>query len=261
MAFSLKELKNKWVASLAEGRLLGRVQTAFVDGSRRKMTGIRLHVNHPGPGSRRNWVSVEKIRKVGVDLIYIPEAGVLTESPSPGRSWEQMLGMTVNSKDGRMLGKLEDIVIQSSTWLVGQLCLSGNRTLAVDSPETTIGQDMILVQAAIQAKPVRSKTVTADSRHATLRGDIYQQTAKVVERGEALVQQTGKAITRLLQGQEKEATGKGFKKTSGRSRSSARPATAAARKRGVRPGSGAKKKIRAKTGKTSARAKTGSRKK
>jgi sporulation protein YlmC with PRC-barrel domain len=208
MAISLKQLKNRWVASLSEGKLIGTVQSIYLDPEGHKLMGIQVKANRPVPGFTQNWIGIEDIRKIGVDLIYISDERVLQDLVPMTRNLDDFMGMPITSKDGRTLGTIVDVDISNKTGEVARLHLGNEQMIQVNLSEIIMGQDMILVQADAQITKVPARPGRHELIYTNLREDIKKQTTQVVQRGEDLVKQTSKALRRILEGQEADLSRK-----------------------------------------------------
>jgi len=199
MAISLRQLKNKWVASLAEGKIVGSVHSVYLDAEGRKLAGIQLKISR---SSEERWVRSESVQKIGTDLIYISEEEVISASVPAGRCFDSLVGMPVMSKDGRALGTIMDIEVSSKSREISQLRIGPDQIIAVDQSEIIIGPDTILVQAQAKIQKHTLKPICQKIVYSNLREDLIRQTSQVIQRGEKFMKQTSAAFKRFLQGEK-----------------------------------------------------------
>ncbi|MCD4812869.1 PRC-barrel domain-containing protein [bacterium] len=221
MPISLKQMKTKKVASLDEGRLLGSVHTVFVDEKTNQLKSIQL--SQMVWGGDQRWIRVEEIKRIGVDLIYIANESAVRTGTPPGRSIDTLLGMSISSKDGKVMGTLQDIKISSRQGKVNKLRTQNNEFITVDARELVIGKDVILVQAEAKTTETASKA----SKTRTLRDNLVKRTSKAMKRGEKLVKRTStviksgeklvkrttKAVKKIIEGNEADLRRKASRKS------------------------------------------------
>ncbi|MCD4812871.1 PRC-barrel domain-containing protein [bacterium] len=198
----LKDIKGMWVATYTEGVMLGTVNSIYLDLAEKKVVGLVLRTGTPLAGED-SWVAIEDVKKIGVDLVFLPNESVVSKGEPQGKRMAQLVAMSVSSKDGRSLGQLADIEVDRDTWKITELGLNNNLSVDVDPVETVFGEDLILVQAGAQAQSrvsVKPKDGFIDS---VLGKDFMKQTTnvfkKVLKGNEADLFKQGKKETKTAE--------------------------------------------------------------
>lgn len=240
MSLSLKQLKGRWVASLADGRILGSVQGVFLDPAGIRLKGVSLKPGRFADTGEDPWISVETIRKIGFDLIYLPDEKSIQSQPAGLRALDDLLGKPISSKDGQSLGTLADIEVDNKHWGTAHLRIGADLVLDVDQDELVMGEDLILVQAQVKTRKKSMPPSRQELIYSNLREEFLKQTSRAVQHGEALVKQTSRAMRRILQGSEAELKPRpaGPSPATARSQSSGKkkPAPRTRKKAPARPG-------------------------
>ncbi|RME25569.1 MAG: hypothetical protein D6806_07650 [Deltaproteobacteria bacterium] len=144
----LQALKGMEVVALEEGRILGELHRAFLNTEKKKVSGITVH------GSRFSgelgWVDVKDIVKVGEDVILVSRSAACRAKQPIGRSMQQMLGLQVATRAGKIIGLLVDLEVDEQ-WRVTEIVLSERRSVPVDK-DAVFGQDAIILSADAASK-------------------------------------------------------------------------------------------------------------
>lgn len=158
MQLKFSNLKGMEVLADKEGRLLGPVRRLQIDSKRRSALGL---VFKSRGISSEQWAQVSKIGRIGEDVVFLPDARAVRDDQPSGRDVKDLLGISVTSLDGRRLGALQDVVIDTETWSVIALVLDNGGEVAVGS-ESVFGEDTILLQkgAADQIRPGKKSAHT-----------------------------------------------------------------------------------------------------
>jgi sporulation protein YlmC with PRC-barrel domain len=153
MQLKFANLKGMEVLADKEGRLLGPVRRLHIDSKRKSALGLVFKARGI---SGEQWAKVSKIDRIGEDVIFLPDAKAVLDEQPRGRDVKDMLGLSVTSLDGKRLGALQDVVIDTEDWSVIALALDNGGEVEVGS-ESVFGEDTILLQkgAADQIRPGR----------------------------------------------------------------------------------------------------------
>ncbi len=156
MRLKFANLKGMEVLADKEGRLLGPVRRLQVDSSRKSVLGVVFKARGI---SKEQWSKVSKIDRIGEDVIYLPDTKAVRDDPPLGRDVKDMLGLSVTSLDGKFLGALQDVILDTDKWSVAALVLDNGGEVQVGS-ESVFGEDTILLQkgAADQIQPGKKST-------------------------------------------------------------------------------------------------------
>ncbi len=142
MQLKFANLKGMEVLADKEGRLLGPVRRLQIDSKRRSALGL---VFKSRGISSEQWTQVSKIDRIGEDVIFLPDAKAVRDDQPSGRDVKDMLGLSVTSLDGKRLGALQDVILETETWSVVALALDNGGEVPVGS-ESVFGEDTILLQ-------------------------------------------------------------------------------------------------------------------
>lgn len=189
----LKDIKGMWVATYTEGRMIGVVNNIYIDQETKKVTGLAMRAGTT-LGGQEIWVLNGNIKKVGADLIFLNNLEGLSKEVPQGKKLEQLSGMHVSSKDGRMLGALSDVAVNLDNWEMTDLILSNNKTVVIDTIDTVLGKDLILVQSGAEA------VEKAKEKKESVVETVF---------GKDFVKQTSDALKRVLMGSEADLSDKG----------------------------------------------------
>jgi len=152
-------LKGLVVASLREGKLLGRVSKVFIHKQNAGVSG--LLIRDQSWSLEYQYISVTEIQSLGEDIIFVDSKDSLkkpkdTKSKSE-ISTKDLQGQWVTTLSGKHLGQFEDAIFLTSNWKVTELTMSENKRLTVDQGDITFGFDEILVPNEYISKVQHSK--------------------------------------------------------------------------------------------------------
>ena len=188
MQLKFANLKGMEVLADKEGRLLGPVRRMHIDSKRKSALGLVFKARGI---SGEQWAQVSKIDRSGEDVIFLPDAKSVRDDQPQGRDVKDMLGLSVTSLDGRRLGALQDVVIDTESWSVIALALDNGGEIAVGS-ESVFGEDTVLLQkgAADQVKPGRrsqhsgflARVFSSEDEEATVEIEVIREPKKPARR-------------------------------------------------------------------------------
>ncbi|RME24668.1 MAG: hypothetical protein D6806_09235, partial [Deltaproteobacteria bacterium] len=129
-----------------EGAIVGTVRWMLIDTEQRRAAALALR----GRGiSGEKWVDVADVKRVGRDVLFITSEQNIADKAPAGRDVRNLLGLPVTSLDGKRLGTLEDIVMDTKSWKIGSVVLSGGGEVDL-GPEAVLGEDTVLLQKGAQ---------------------------------------------------------------------------------------------------------------
>lgn len=118
-----KDLINKPIYTLDEGKLLGKVQDLYVDDSLEVVLGIFLGAQ--GLVRRRSQlIRSGDVTVFGADAILVKSANVITDDSElvAAKEWlrrDKLAGRDVDTPGGTRLGQLGDVVVDATGRIVG----------------------------------------------------------------------------------------------------------------------------------------------
>ena len=118
-----KDLINKPIYTLDEGRLLGKVQDLYLDDSLEVVLGIFL--GSQGLVRRRSQlIRSGDVTVYGADAILVRNAGVVTDDSelTAAKEWlrrDKLAGRDVDTPGGTRLGQLGDVVVDATGRITG----------------------------------------------------------------------------------------------------------------------------------------------
>jgi sporulation protein YlmC with PRC-barrel domain len=155
MRVRFQSLKGMEVLADKEGRLLGSVKRLQIDSKRKAALGLVFKARGI---SGEQWTKVSGISRVGEDVIFLPDSKAVRDDEPSGRDVRDMLGLSVTSLDGKRLGALQDVILDTDKWTVAALALDNGGEVDL-GPQTVFGEDTILLQkgAADQVRQTSDK--------------------------------------------------------------------------------------------------------
>jgi len=135
------EIKGMEVLANKEGKLLGSVRRLQLDSKRKVALGLVFKTR----GSGEKWVKVSKIERIGEDVVFLTDKKAQLEDAPSGRDARDMLGLPVTSLDGKRLGTLDDVIIDTEDWSVAALVLDDGGEVDLEK-DAVLGEDTILLQ-------------------------------------------------------------------------------------------------------------------
>ena len=188
MQLKFANLKGMEVLADKEGRLLGPVRRLQIDSKRKAALGLVFKARGI---SGEQWAQVSKIDRIGEDVIFLPDAKSVRDDQPQGRDVKDMLGLSVTSLDGKRLGALQDVIIDTQDWSVIALALDNGGEIAVGS-ESVFGEDTVLLQkgAADQVRPGRksqhsgflARVFSSEDEEATVEIEVIREQKKTGKR-------------------------------------------------------------------------------
>jgi sporulation protein YlmC with PRC-barrel domain len=154
--FRFSSLKGMEVLAEKEGKLLGSVKRLQID-SRHK-TALGLVFKARGLAKER-WAKVADILRVGEDVVFLDAKKSQHEDAPAGRDVRDMLGLPVTSLDGKRLGALDDVVVDTDDWDVVALALDNGGEVDL-TKDAVLGEDTILLQKGAYDQVRRGKAAT-----------------------------------------------------------------------------------------------------
>jgi sporulation protein YlmC with PRC-barrel domain len=147
MRVQYQKLKGMEVLADKEGRLYGAVRRMLVDSRKRTVLGFAFRGRLM---SGERWARVGSVRRVGEEVLYLDEARSVREDEPEGRDVKDLLGLPINSQDGRRLGSLEDVLVETEGWSVIALVLDSGGLVEL-GPDAVLGEDFILLHKGAAA--------------------------------------------------------------------------------------------------------------
>lgn len=162
-----KELINKPIYSIDEGKLLGKVQDLYLDSSCEAVLG--LYIGSQGLVRRKaELILAGDVSVYGADAVLVNNSAAVTDdSATPAaKSWlrrEKLIGREVNSPAGTRLGIVGDVIVDtggsitayalSKTFVEGPLAAKRviDRSTIVDvgQEDGTMTVDLVKLEAAL----------------------------------------------------------------------------------------------------------------
>ncbi len=136
------ELKGMTVLADKEGKLLGSVRKLQVDSKRKVAVGL---VFKSKSLSGERWSKVAKIKRVGEDVVFLADEKAVREDAPSGRDVRDLLGLPITSLDGKRLGALDDLIVETTNWSIAALALDSGGEVDL-SKDAVFGEDTILLQ-------------------------------------------------------------------------------------------------------------------
>lgn len=197
MSHCAKALRGLWVITATEGIKIGGVHEVYFDLEQKKLSGFdikaRAFFNDQGL-----WLPLGNVKKIGEDVVFIAKADAIVQEEPQGSSLNDLIGMAVDSKDGKKLGKLTDIIISKTTLTIDTLCLDGKQCVDVNLDELVLGKDVILVQANAVCKEYQQKEKDETSLVSDIRDVISKYSSSAIKQGEEIVHQAADVIKRKV---------------------------------------------------------------
>jgi sporulation protein YlmC with PRC-barrel domain len=142
MRVRFQQIKGMEMLADKEGRMLGSVRRLQIDSKRKKVLGL---VFKPRGISAEQWARVSQIKRVGEDVVFLSDAKAVREDAPAGRDVRDLVGLSVTSLDGKRLGALADVILDTETWAVAALLLDGGGEVPLGA-KAVLGEDAVLLQ-------------------------------------------------------------------------------------------------------------------
>jgi uncharacterized protein YrrD len=134
--------KGMEVLAEKEGRLLGSVKRLLIDSKKKSVLGFAFKSRGI---AGEQWTRVSGIKRVGEDVIFLADSKPVRDDEPSGRDVRDMIGLSVTSLDGKRLGALQDVILETDSWSVAALILDSGGEVDL-GPQTVFGEDTILLQ-------------------------------------------------------------------------------------------------------------------
>jgi len=154
--FRFSKLKGMEVLAEKEGKLLGSVKRLQIDSRRKAALGLVYKAHGL---AKERWAKVADIQRVGEDVVFLGAEKNQHEDAPAGRDVRDMLGLPVTSLDGKRLGALDDVIVDSDGWDVVALALDNGGEVDLDK-DAVLGEDTILLQKGAYDQVRRGKAST-----------------------------------------------------------------------------------------------------
>ncbi len=194
-----KDLENKPIVSISDGRILGRAKDVYLDRELNHLSGI--YVGTEGVLRRKSLViPSEHIVLLGIDVILVKDADVITTSkamPETGEWYRlgQLQGQEVRTPGGTKLGTVGDVVLDErgavSALALAKVFVSGplaqNSMIprevitAVFQTDDSIQVDLPKLEGHLAGIGEESPTTVAASENEILAGKASEITAVETE--------------------------------------------------------------------------------
>ncbi|MBN2494186.1 MAG: PRC-barrel domain-containing protein [Deltaproteobacteria bacterium] len=142
MRIRYQNLKGKEVLADKEGRLLGTVRRIQIDSKKKSVLGI---VFKGKVMSGEHWCRVNGVTRVGEDVVYLSSMKVVKDDEPPGRDVKDLIDLPINCMDGKRLGAVEDVIVETEGWKLAGVVI--DRVGSVDvGPDAVFGADTVLLR-------------------------------------------------------------------------------------------------------------------
>jgi len=143
MRIRYQKLKGMEVLANKEGRLLGSVRRLQIDSKKKVALGL---VFKGKLMSGEHWTRVGGVERVGEDVVFLSAMKAVRDDEPSGRDVKDMFGLPVNTMDGKRLGSMDDVVIDSDSWQIVGIVLDAGGAVEVGS-DAVFGEDTVLLRA------------------------------------------------------------------------------------------------------------------
>ena len=141
MRIRYQKLKGMEVLANKEGRLLGSIRRLQLDSKKKIALGL---VFKGKLMSGEHWSRVSGIERVGEDVVFLSAMRAVRDDEPSGRDVKDMFGLPVNTMDGKRLGALDDVVVDTDNWKIVGIVLDAGGAVEVGS-EAVFGEDTVLL--------------------------------------------------------------------------------------------------------------------
>ena len=146
MRIRYKKLIQMEVLANREGRLLGSVRRVMLDSKKRAVQGL---VFRGKLLSGEHWSPTSKVERVGEDVVFLVDLDAVREDEPAGRDTRDILGLPVNTLEGKNLGDAIDLYFNTDSWQIEAITLSTQGAVPIGG-EAVFGEDVILLRAGAE---------------------------------------------------------------------------------------------------------------
>ncbi len=143
MRIRYQKLKGMEVLANKEGRLLGSIRRLQIDSKKKTAVGL---VFKGKLMSGEHWTRVSGVERVGEDVVFLSAMRAVRDDEPSGRDVKDMFGLPVNTMDGKRLGSMDDVVVESESWKIVGIVLDAGGAVEV-GPDAVFGEDTVLLRA------------------------------------------------------------------------------------------------------------------
>ncbi len=143
MKLRYQKIKGMEVLANKEGRLLGAVRRLQLDSKKKQGLGL---VFKGKLMSGEHWTRVSGIERVGQEVVFLTSMKAVRDDEPSGRDVKDMLGLPIMTQDGKRLGSLDDIVLDTDSWKIVAVVLDSGGAVEI-GPDAVFGQDMLLLRS------------------------------------------------------------------------------------------------------------------
>ncbi len=143
MKIRYQKLKGMEVLANKEGRLLGAVRRLQLDSKKKLALGL---VFKGKLMSGEHWTKVSGVERVGQEVVFLSSMKAVRDDEPSGRDVKDMLGLPVMTQDGKRLGSLDDVIMDTETWKIAAIVLDSGGAVEIGQ-DAVFGQDMLLLRA------------------------------------------------------------------------------------------------------------------
>jgi sporulation protein YlmC with PRC-barrel domain len=143
MRIRYQKLKGMEVLANKEGRLLGSIRRLQIDSKKKTAVGL---VFKGKLMSGEHWTRVSGVERVGEDVVFLSAMRAVRDDEPSGRDVKDMFGLPVNTMDGKRLGSMDDVVVESDSWQIVGIVLDAGGAVEVGA-DAVFGEDTVLLRA------------------------------------------------------------------------------------------------------------------
>ena len=143
MKVRYQKIKGMEALANKEGRLLGAVRRLQVDSKKKTAIGL---VFKGKLMSGEHWTRVSGVERVGQEVVFLSSMKAVRDDEPSGRDAKDMLGLPIMTQDGKRLGSLDDVILDTDSWKIVGIVIDSGGALEL-GPDAVFGEDMILLRA------------------------------------------------------------------------------------------------------------------
>lgn len=150
----VSSLRGAFVVTEDRGNILGNITNIYVNPDTKKVSAIVFKEDRMF--SPYKFISADFLTKVGTDTVFVKSgdnAKQITDTVKPvGKDVKAFLGNWITTDHGRHLGNFLDFEFDSSSRGITNIDFTTGAVLPVNLNELKIGDDELIVPAAIESK-------------------------------------------------------------------------------------------------------------